>query len=313
MKSNRIITILISAILLVGLLVPTVNAAPSIHVPVNRQSASSTPPEVEVNRVDGDGVTFTVSMKVADLELELVEEAGRQYTRVSLPGWAGTVAAGLPVLPVQVEQLGAPMGAEVSVEVSGGEAQRVKLDAPVLPGVAQVADWENAETDESGLMLPEMVEVYEEDAGVYGGGGVYPGELALVSGDGMLRQQRVVGVSVYPVQYDVAAGELVVYETVEVSVRFSGGERSVAGGSVEESAVYEDLLGGQLLNYEAAREYRTAGVVESLPVENALEGMLGVDAAVDGAGDWVPPDPGWRVKVREAGMYKLSYEELQAA
>ena len=116
MKSNRIITILISAILLVGLLVPTVNAAPSIHVPVNRQSASSTQPLVDVNRVDRDGVTFTVSMKVADLELELVEEAGRQYTRVSLPGWAGTVAAGLPVLPVQVEQLGAPMGAEVSVE-----------------------------------------------------------------------------------------------------------------------------------------------------------------------------------------------------
>ena len=274
--------------------------------------ARSSSPLVEVNRVEGDGVAFTVSMKVEDLELTLVEEAGRQYTRVSLPGWAGTVAAGLPVLPVQVEQLGAPLGAEVSVEVSGGEAQRVKLDAPVLPGVAQVADWSAPVEDESGLMLPDLVDVYEEDAGVYGGG-VYPGELALVSGDGMLRQQRVVGVSVYPVQYDVAAGELVVYETVEVTVRFSGGERSVAGGSVEESAVYEDLLGGQLLNYEAARDYRTAGVVESLPVENALEGMLGVDAAVDGAGDWVPPDPGWRVKVREAGMYKLSYEELQAA
>jgi len=312
MKSYRIITILIAVLLLVGLLVPTVNAAPSSQLPAFAPARSSSP-EVEVNRVEGDGLAFTVSMKVADLELTLVEEAGRQYTRVSLAGWAGTVAAGLPVLPVQVEQLGAPLGAEVSVEVSGGEAQRVKLDAPVLPGVTRVADWGAPVEDESGLMLPEMVEVYEEDAGVYGGGGVYPGELALVSGDGMLRQQRVVGVSVYPVQYDVAAGELVVYETVEVTVRFSGGDRLVAGGSVEESAVYEDLLGGQLLNYEAARDYRTAGVVESLPVENALEGMLGVDAAADGMGDWVPPDPGWRVKVREAGMYKLSYEELQAA
>jgi len=48
----------------------------------------------------------------------------------------------------------------------------------------------------------------------------------------MMRQQRVVGVSVYPVQYDAGAQELLVYETLTVTVQFAGGVTVESAGGV---------------------------------------------------------------------------------
>ena len=184
------------------------------------------------------------------------------------------------------------------------------MSAPVLPGVTQVAEW-GLPVEEDGMMLPEIVEVYEEDAAVYGGGQEYPGVLAEVSGDGMLRQQRVVGVSVYPVQYDAGTQELTVYETMTVTVRFTGDISVDKFGLGGDSEAYEQLLSKQLLNYETARGYREATeALPSLQVDGAS-----VDAAVDGITPealvpWAPPEPGWRVKVQETGLYQLTYAEL---
>jgi len=124
----------------------------------------------------------------------------------------------------------------------------------------------------------------------------------------MMRQQRVVGVSVYPVQYDAGAQELLVYETLTVTVQFAGGVTVESAGGGVESEAYEEIYSQMLLNYEEARGYRTGGMVEGLAVESEVEGI-----GVDDAGSWTVPEPGWRVKVREEGMYKLTYEELELA
>ncbi len=289
--------ILIALVLGTGFLTPTVDAE---SVPMGK-------PIFTVITSDGRGLEFVVNVDAGSLVVAEVEAGGKVYTQVNLPGWANSYAAGLPALPVEVTQVGAPMGAEVEVTVTMGEARVMKLSAPVLPGVTQVAEWGLPGEEENGPAMPEMVEVYKEDAAVYGGG-VYPAALAEVSGDGMMRQQRVVGVSVYPVQYNAGTQELTVYETLTVTVRFTGGVTVESTGARGESEAYEDIFSKMLLNYKEARGYRAGGMVESLAVESEVEGM-----GVDDAGSWTPPDPGWRVKVREDGMYKLTYEELELA
>jgi len=179
---------MIALVLGTGFMIPSVDAT----------NVSMVKPVLSITASDENGLEFIVKVDAGSLVVAEVEANGKVYTQVSLPGWANSYGAGLPALPVEVAQVGAPLGAEVEVTVTAGEARVVELSAPILPGVTQVAEWGLPVEGEE--MLPEMVEVYEEDAAVYGRG-VYPAALAEVSGDGMMRQQRVVGVSVYPVQY----------------------------------------------------------------------------------------------------------------
>jgi len=67
---------------------------------------------------------------------------------------------------------------------------------------------------------------------------------------------------------------------------------------------------GELLNYGQALYFRSAERV-TLPATNDT---VKADELLNGdMEDWTPPDPGWRVKVRADGMYKLTYEEMAAA
>jgi len=245
------------------------------------------------------GVRFTVTVPVEELVLEEIEENGKTYTRVGLPGWSQTAQAGAPSLPMVVEQVGAPLGAEVMLYVVPGQARVKKLSAPVLPVETQKAEMTLPVEGEP--LLPEVVYVVEEDASVYGGG-EYPGSLAMVMNDGMVRQQRVLGLVVYPVQYNAQKQELTVYETLEVEVRFSGG--GFEGVGVEDAVAYESVLEGELLNYESAQSWRAP---QEAGGEMSLQEMTGAGIP------WAPPEPGWRVKMRDNGFYRLTYAELVTA
>ncbi len=289
-KGRSILIIWTAVLFVIGLMLPAKASGEGVRT-------------AEASRLLGEestGVRFTVTVPVEELELEEIEENGKTYTRVGLPGWSQTAQAGAPSLPLVVEQVGAPLGAEVTLYVVPGQARVERLSAPVLPVVTQRAEMKPPVEGEP--LLPEMVYVVEEDASVYGGG-EYPGSLAVVMNDGMVRQQRVLGVVVYPVQYNAQRQELTVYETLEVEVRFSGG--GFEGGEAEDSAAYESVLEGELLNYEGAQGWR------AVPLE--AEGRMS-PLGLTGAGvPWAPPEPGWRVKVRNDGFYRLSYAELVTA
>ena len=243
------------------------------------------------------GVKFNVSVPWQELGLEVVTENGKQYTRVSLEGWTETGQAGAPLLPMLVQQAAVPVGAEVELWVVSGEAHRIPLSAAVLP-----VETMRVGIIQRGEALPQLEYVIEEDAAIYGGG-EYPGALAMVMNDGMLRQQRVIGLSIYPVQYDAAANELIVYESLEVELKYSGG--MLSGAAEADSEVYEEVFAGELLNYESSQEMR-----------EAQGGMMMRSFSMFGAGaslPWAPPSPAWRVKVREDGLYKLTHYELVTA
>ena len=243
------------------------------------------------------GLKFEVTFPWQELGLEVVTENGKQYTRVSLEGWTETGQAGAPLLPMLVQQAAIPIGADVELWVVPGEAHRIALSAPVLP-----VETMRVGMIQRGEAFPQLEYSIEEDAAVYAGG-EYPGALAMVMNDGMLRQQRVIGLSIYPVQYDAAANELIVYESLEVELKYSGG--MLSGAAEADSEVYEEVFAGELLNYESSQEMR-----------EAQGGMMMRSFSMFGAGaslPWTPPSPAWRVKVREDGFYRLSYVDLAVA
>jgi len=87
-----------------------------------------------------DGVTFEVRVPWEQLTAELVEVDGKAYARVMLPEWASTTQAGAPALPMLVQSIGVPFGAQVSVSAEPGEAHTLVLPGPALPVVTQYAE-----------------------------------------------------------------------------------------------------------------------------------------------------------------------------
>jgi hypothetical protein len=256
------------------------------------------------------GITLELDVPWEGLSLDAVTAGEKDYVRLMMPGWSATTLAGAPELPLQSAAIGVPFGVGVAISVEPGVAHTMRLSAPVIPAPTQTVTW----PAEAGLLgvagygrepaaLPQPSLALEPDLSIYGTAAAYPGVLAQVTGDGVLRQQRVVGIAAYPVQYNPNAGQITVYENLRIEIKFDGPIDS-GQPAAPESASYESVLRQELLNHEAARQWRQR-ILPTFPLQ--AEGIEG------GPLPWSPPSPGWRVKVREDGFYRLTPAELQAA
>ena len=97
--------------------------------------------------------------------------------------------------------------------------------------------------------IPPVIETIRPDPALYASASPYPGELAKTLNDGIIRQQRVVSVGVFPVQYLPAENALLVYESLRVELRFAGAAVDSLPAARAESAVYEQFFSDNLLNY----------------------------------------------------------------
>ncbi len=306
MPRRRLLSIALLLVLLTAALAPAAGAGAAAAF--SPQPSSFILPTVRVLASTEAGITFVVNVPWQDLSVEPIAAGGREYVRVSLPGWDSLGQARAPELPFLARAIGAPFGAEVAVQVTPGKAHTIALPAPVLPVAAQTVD-RTPPARGAAPVLPAPRTVTEEDAAIYAGAAVYPAALAAVTSDGVLRQQRVAGIGVYPVQYDPAARVLTVYESLTVQVTFggqeAGGRGQAAGdrGQAAESSAYEEIFRQELLNYEDARGWRQSAP----PLSPAGRGAGGE------ATPWAPPVPGWRVRVQQDGFHRLTRAALGAA
>lgn len=261
--------------------------------------------EVEVLKEDQQGISFSVQVPWTQLELRSEEVDGKVYTEVSLPGWLETMTPGAPQLPYLTEQLGAPVGVEISLQITTGKSHEFVLAHPLLPSVTQRISNPIPETNAELLSLPVPEMIVEIDPLIYTQAQPYPEQLAILASDGFLRQQRVLGVNLFPIQLLPSRNTLVVYESLEVQVLFIGKALTTVDSKKPESAVYEQLFKDTLLNYEIAIPWRAE--------QSETSGLAIQSSVINAAVPWTPPNPGWRIKTTGEGMHKITYAELTAA
>ncbi|RME66373.1 MAG: hypothetical protein D6790_00260, partial [Caldilineae bacterium] len=111
---------------------------------------------------------------------------------------------------------------------------------------------------------------------------------------GYMRSQRLGKVQFAPFQYNPVTGQILFHKRLQVRVQHPGGA-VLRGRPVQEPASVEETLRNTLLNYDAARAWRSAAPI----------------AAADAG--WTPPTPSWRLHVKQEGVYVVTYEELAQA
>ena len=141
-------------------------------------------------------------------------------------------------------------------------------------------------------------------ADIYQGNWVFPAVLAQITSDGVMRQQRIASVTISPTRYQPSGQQLIIYESLRVTIKFIGTTVTSEGSFPEESAEIEKYLRANLVNYEQSQQWRVPDfqLLDKPELSHEISAL-----------PWTPPAPGWRVKVRTDGLYKLSFSELQTA
>lgn len=214
---------------------------------------------------------------------------GRPVQRATVEGCPPSGAPGEPELPRCTAVLGIPPDAALALRIV--EVESLSLGTgyhlPPLPGLAIEPDL----LAELGVALPTVRERRVEGP-AYAHDDFFPAQPAALGGAAFMRHQRMVVVSFFPLQYRPQSGELVYHPRARIEIAF--GERREPMGPVAEPAAFERLLRDTLLNYDQARAWRR---MQAQPLELPP----------------APPSPGWRIPVNQEGLYKLTYERLQAA
>ena len=145
-----------------------------------------------------EGVVVEISAR--DYGLRRVVLDGRAFDRVDLPGAVWSPEPGAPAVPVRGLLLGVPHGAEVSVEVVDAAYDEVPgVDLMPVPACAALGAAGRPETQFVGR--EHVQQRYEPAPAVYGRDRFYPAQQAVITRTGLMRDQRVVGVSLRPIQY----------------------------------------------------------------------------------------------------------------
>ena len=275
---------------------------------------SSAPSTVDAQALEKDifqnlvttdqGFSFEIQVPWEQLQLQPVRNLETDYVEMTLPGWPSTASPGAPSLPFLSQLFGVPDDVELEIKVEPGSKHVFTLSEPILPTAAQHYSYAlTGETLADPLSSLQTETLFEPDPLIYQSPVEYPNLLAEISNDGLLRQQRVVGLSIYPFQYHPTHNQVTVYESMRIQILFKGDFESQARAIFPEAEPFEILLEESLLNYQQAKHWRLA---EPMTIQTEIEPM-----ELSAAGlAWVPPDPSWRVTVEQGGFYALTYDML---
>ncbi|MDP6776789.1 MAG: C25 family cysteine peptidase, partial [Candidatus Latescibacteria bacterium] len=255
-------------------------------LPATGTPATGFSPEA-VQLVSSGSEELVLEVSGRDFGLAQVVVDGETYHQVDLPGGALPPNPGSPAVPVLGRFVGIPPGAQVSVEVTDGEYDEIpEVDLIPIPQTEYVGV-----DDEQRAVLR-----YARDARVYGRDEFLPDPQVLVTQTGMLRDQRVVGISLRPIQYNPARRMLRIARRLKVRVRFSAAPgitpiRRPVGAVTEPE--YESVYRKTLLNAGQSRGWRIRGSEPASPLRKA-------------ALDWYDPlKTYYKVRIREDGVYRL--------
>lgn len=222
----------------------------------------------------------------SDYQLRTVHLDGVAHTQVQLPGGMWLPEPGRPAVPVRGALLGVPFGARIAVSVAGVEFEEI-------PGVLLMPAPRSRSTGRGALGTE--VEVYEPDVDFYATDGLYPEEQAVVSRIGVMRDQRVAGISLRPIQYNPARQQLLIARKLRVRVRFVRDERSIRVSPSDEGVGggFEEFYETSLLNADQARPWRgRAEQGEGLRKPRISENL-------DPAASY------YKIRIKDDGLYRL--------
>lgn len=197
--------------------------------------------EIEVLKSDQEGVVFKYS--VPEPTLANARMNGIDFDQISLDKCVLSDSPEEPQLPVRIVVVGVPPEAEIEVEILEGESQeRPEINLTSPPKIEK--------SDQSRLGYQVS---YQKLDRVFMVDRFFPEKIVSFDPPIFLRNQRIVRLKIYPVQYNPQRKTIRYHPQLTISVRFLGGAKEPQR---IEKDLFEKIYQHLLLNYEESKTWR---------------------------------------------------------
>ena len=179
-------------------------------------------------------------------------------------------------------------------------------DLPGTYALAPAPAWTVQRVPQTGQVVAEsgVQAEYALDTDIYGQDRFLPVDVVTLDETAFVRQQRIARVTVRPVQFNPARGQIRVVEYLRVEVSFPATQLSAAPSIPEASLddTFDPILQHTILNFEQARQWRVPRQALGPAKSPTPESYPG-----DTSRPW------FKAQVRFSGLYKVTLADLQEA
>ncbi|MCJ7507639.1 MAG: C25 family cysteine peptidase, partial [candidate division Zixibacteria bacterium] len=241
--------------------------------------------DIQVISSDESGITF--NYLVPELKTRKVTSDKESFELVDIDKCAISQEPGEPRLPVKIVSLGIPLGSEVEVSVSDMETVKRAIDIAPVPVI------EEDQTDKLGYKYH-----YAPASKVYAKDSFFPEGIIVAKPPIFIRNQRVVKLLIFPVQFNPQSKTAQVHKNITIRVNFIGGQKEK--GVMAGRDLFENIYKKILLNYEQAKSWRRGEEEKRIlfkPAQNPF----------DYSNKW------YKIKIAEDGIYCLTKADLSNA
>ncbi len=236
--------------------------------------------DLQVLKSDQEGVIF--KYLVPELNFGRLELSGRNYDLVNIDNCALSNLPGKPQLPVRTVIIGVPLEGDIRVEVlDRNQTERTGIN------LAYASKIEPSQENSVGYDLSPSKNVNLPDR-------YQPDDMVVFDSPVLLRNQRIIELRIFPLQYNAAQKSIRCYSQITVKVSFSTPGKEAQTGAKD---LFERIYRNTLLNYNESRGWRRAAE-EKGGLKPGTEYPFGFS------------DNWYKLIIRENGIYKIDRNML---
>ncbi len=265
--------------------------------------------KVELLEASTQGVTIQLSIERSDFDIDTLEKNGEQFHSLSFPDCSYTTEHGSFKLPMQTALIGVPSDASFTVQIiDSAEYTTVQLKHKLKKTNLHI------NTDK---INPDKTSRIANSANTVIIDRFLPNKIAQIGKAGWIRENRVLPLTLYPVQYNPASQVVKLYHRLVIQVQFKGVAKAPSALSSftrPESAVYEEIYQKMLINPNTAKQWRSP-FSQTTP---RGAGPLSTDLTKAHSRHTIQSAPTitlprYRIIISESGMYHITGSDLTAA
>ena len=171
-------------------------------------------------------------------DMDIVQANGIDFQKISYANEGEFLEFGKPDLPRFTRLVAIPNKGNVSVNISNSQTE-ILTGMNVYP--RQNLQSESQPTDRSFMIDNEF----------YSTGNIFPGRIVESDSPAIMRDYRVVNITINPFQYDPVSKELEIIKNLSIEVTCSGRDgENIKTGSRLKSRAFEPLYRSSIINYE---------------------------------------------------------------
>ena len=220
------------------------------------------------------GITVELAPKIE--RIDTVRQNGENYYKIYIAHASLTGNPGEPLIPVRVMNIGIPLRADVNVSIVSVASREIEGKLVAAPQINQSGSLE-----------------FDKRSAGYQSSKFFPSQIVTTESLGFIRDQRVVKIDVFPVQFAGRLERIKLVNNIVIRIDFTGDVRTPVQNKLGRND--DEFYRGLVINYSQSRRWLKKHIPSLKRTNTLLQNE-----------NW------YKISIRQEGIYKISGSDLSA-